>query len=397
MSTIYLTNDSELSQVANAIREKGGTSNNLVYPDGFVSAINNIPTGGGGGSVDSGVVFIDYDGTIVESWEPSSVASKTSLPANPTHTGLVGEGWNWSLAEIQSYMTEHPTAIVVVGQIYQTSSGLTEIDISLTESTGLTVTCKMSGTKNWGDSTQDSLTSHTYTKYGDYTIMCNGTTIPSGTSSSGGLFASTSSNTNRNWCTAIRLGKKVTRIGSYAFLYCQSLKTVTISTKVKTIEGEAFQRCYSLVHCTLPAITTLGTNVYERCYRMRSFSFATNQTIIPERSFDSCYALNLFTLPDSITSLGSYAFGGCYALPDKITLPKNLSNIDSYALNLNYTVINYDFSASTAIPTLSNSNAFTGINNICKIVVPDALYTTWKSATNWATYADYIYKASEVA
>lgn len=39
----YLTNDTDLKKVANAIRAKGGTSANLSYPDEFVSAIQNIP------------------------------------------------------------------------------------------------------------------------------------------------------------------------------------------------------------------------------------------------------------------------------------------------------------------------------------------------------------------
>ena len=46
----YLTNTTDLTKVASAIREKGGTSDPLVYPDGFVTAIQAIETGGGGGS-----------------------------------------------------------------------------------------------------------------------------------------------------------------------------------------------------------------------------------------------------------------------------------------------------------------------------------------------------------
>ena len=46
----YLTNTADLTAVANAIRAKGGTSDPLVYPDGFVTAIQAIETGGGGGS-----------------------------------------------------------------------------------------------------------------------------------------------------------------------------------------------------------------------------------------------------------------------------------------------------------------------------------------------------------
>lgn len=43
----YLTNTTDLTAVANAIREKGGTSAPLVYPDGFVTAIQSINTTGG--------------------------------------------------------------------------------------------------------------------------------------------------------------------------------------------------------------------------------------------------------------------------------------------------------------------------------------------------------------
>ena len=39
----YITTDTELTSVANAIRTKGGTSASLTYPAGFVSAIGSIP------------------------------------------------------------------------------------------------------------------------------------------------------------------------------------------------------------------------------------------------------------------------------------------------------------------------------------------------------------------
>ena len=45
MATDYLTTDTELKSVADAIRAKGGTSAVLVYPTGYVSAIQAIQTG----------------------------------------------------------------------------------------------------------------------------------------------------------------------------------------------------------------------------------------------------------------------------------------------------------------------------------------------------------------
>lgn len=41
--------DADLTSVADAIRTKGGTSAQLAFPAGFVSAVQAIPTGGGGG------------------------------------------------------------------------------------------------------------------------------------------------------------------------------------------------------------------------------------------------------------------------------------------------------------------------------------------------------------
>lgn len=43
----YLTNTTDLTAVADAIRVKSGTSAPLVYPDGFVTAIQSIDTTGG--------------------------------------------------------------------------------------------------------------------------------------------------------------------------------------------------------------------------------------------------------------------------------------------------------------------------------------------------------------
>lgn len=45
--TTRLTDVADLTAVANAIRSKGGTTDPLVYPDGFVTAINNIQAGSG--------------------------------------------------------------------------------------------------------------------------------------------------------------------------------------------------------------------------------------------------------------------------------------------------------------------------------------------------------------
>lgn len=63
--------DGALKGVAEAIRTKGGTSSGLVFPGGFVTAIENIPTGGGGDAAATGIIA----GTISSTYVNSSVTS----------------------------------------------------------------------------------------------------------------------------------------------------------------------------------------------------------------------------------------------------------------------------------------------------------------------------------
>ena len=70
--------NSDLTSVANAIRTKGGTSAQLAFPSGFVSAIGDIPTGGGGssGTIDSDYIKLEY---AIVTIGANSVANATQV------------------------------------------------------------------------------------------------------------------------------------------------------------------------------------------------------------------------------------------------------------------------------------------------------------------------------
>lgn len=57
--------DADLTSVANAIRTKGGTSADLAFPAGFVSAVQAIPSGGSGKWTDDDIAMRNYSGDIV--------------------------------------------------------------------------------------------------------------------------------------------------------------------------------------------------------------------------------------------------------------------------------------------------------------------------------------------
>jgi hypothetical protein len=115
--------------------------------------------------------------------------------------------------------------------------------------------------------------------------------------------------------------------------------------------------------------------------------------IIYGNFFYGCYSLEEVKIPSEQTIMYSHGFTECRTLRE-LTFPKGIVTIQGYAF-FNSGIGKFDFSALEAVPTLENTNAFSGTLATSKIIVPDALYDDWKAATNWSTYADRIVKASE--
>lgn len=70
-----------------------------------------------------------------------------------------------------------------------------------------------------------------------------------------------------------------------------------------------------------------------------------------------------------------------------LVLPRSLLSIGSQAFEWCDGIIDMDFSCCNQVPTLASTNAFYYTNANLKMIVPNALYNQWKSATNWSTYA----------
>ena len=209
--------NTDLTSVANAIRTKGGTSESLAFPAGFVSAIEAIPSGGGGGvATPNDVNFYDYDGTIVDSYSAADFAQLSALPSNPSHDGLTAQGWNWSLSDAKTHVATYGK--LNIGQMYATSDGKTRLYIHLGQGRlapylGLAV--NGTATVDWGDNSATSTvtgsntttvinTQHTYATPGDYVISI-------AVSGNAALLGSNSYGSQVLWKTA-RQGTKISAI-----------------------------------------------------------------------------------------------------------------------------------------------------------------------------------------
>ena len=118
----YLTNTTDLTKVASAIREKGGTSDPLVYPDGFVTAIQDIQTG-----TELQIIVTVASGATVTATKGSLSVSGTSV--NGTCTLTVPEAGTWSVsATLGGQTSDTKTVSITTSYSLTLSFGLSTLN-----------------------------------------------------------------------------------------------------------------------------------------------------------------------------------------------------------------------------------------------------------------------------
>ena len=102
----YLTNTADLTAVADAIRAKGGTVAQLVYPSGFVSAIQAIQTG-----VTPQLIVTTSAGAAVTATKGSKTVSGTA-GADGTCTLELSEAGEWSVTSSLNGNSKTQTVLI---------------------------------------------------------------------------------------------------------------------------------------------------------------------------------------------------------------------------------------------------------------------------------------------
>ena len=130
--------------------------------------------------------------------------------------------------------------------------------------------------------------------------------------------------------TTITIPKSVTSIGGFAFAYCKSLTSITIPNSVTSIGGGAFNGC-GLTSITIPnSVTTIDDYTFYDCKDLTSITIPNSVTKIGEMAFCGCSALTSITIPKSVTNIniGSGIFSKCSSL-NSITVEKGNTKYDS--------------------------------------------------------------------
>lgn len=381
---------------------------------------------------ESDINFYDYDGTLLYAWTLAELAQQTALPPLPSHEGLTCQGWNWTLAEIKA-----EGHAVDVGANYITDDGKTRIYIHLEEgrtSPMLGICPNGTLTVDWGDgTTPDTLTgtsttavkwtpTHAYAAPGDYviTLTADGTfgfygTIVTNENSGLLRYASGADARNavyRNAVRRVEIGSGIAAIADNAFNNCSWIAAVSLPNNITKIGNSAFHTDYSLRFIAVPRGANVDNSAFTNCFALSGLSLPATISAIPNYMMNSCFIVGFVATPGNLQSLGIAAYQNNYSkkaidLPASLTaipaslcfncyslaqviVPSGVASIAASAFQGCSGVKFYDFTEHTAVPTLANANAFTGIAADCEIRVPASLADSWKAATNWSTYADHI-------
>ena len=351
------------ADIKRAINAKGGTLVNEKL-SAYAAAIDDLLPEEFGNRVR----FIDFDGTVLKTQYVADGESATP-PANPSHTGLVFQGWNTSLDDVLSHRD--------IGATYTTASNSAEFDVRMVVRTGYTVTFYPyleSGTLtvDWGDGTTDTITgtgrktvSYSYADYGDYTVKIK--------VSNGGRWyipENFCNGSNGNFYLVRARIADAWKIGNNAFQYCYGLRYCTIGNSVTAIGEYAFYECRALQSVVLPpSLESLGRAAFYYCYALMRVVFADALTEIPESLCNCCYTLDGVTFPDGVTAIRDQAFSSCYSLRE-IGFPESLTDIgeDAFAENRALREIKFP---STLIRL--KESAFRNCYSLEEAILPDSI------------------------
>ena len=256
---IYKVTDTELTSIADAIREKTGLTVSLTYVDGFVSALSNYLASGKPYTLDN---VINRD--IVE------LEGSTSITSIPDYCF-------YRYSKLKRVTNENfPNCTAIGTNAFTNCSSLEIVDLQ---------NCTFIGSQAFNSCTKLSKIS-----------LPNCVQCPT-------AFAFCSSLISVNLPMAISV--------SGAFSYCYNLVSVNLPA-VKSVGYYTFYMCSTLTDVNLPVCSAIGTYAFYSCRSLSSINF-TACSSVGDRAFMYCLNLQTVSLP-MCSYIYNSAFNSCYNL-----------------------------------------------------------------------------------
>ena len=165
---------------------------------------------------------------------------------------------------------------------------------------------------------------------------------------------------------------RVTSVGSRAFYQWTTLESIDFPN-LEEVADLAFYGCNKLINVNMPKVKYIKASAFNNCTALIEVSMP-NVEILGDQCFRYCSSVEIFYLP-KVNSIVGAVFAQCTSIKALI-----IEQTDSVVV----------LNSSTCFNS-SGIQAGTGY-----IYVPDSLIDSYKSATNWSTYADQIKPLSEL-
>lgn len=288
--------------IKTAINEKGGSLTDASKLDSFADAINNLPSGEGGGGNNDALAKGMIEKNITNIVVPDGVTTIGTY-AFAYSSKLTSITLPNTLKGINGYAFQNCTSLesIVIPE------GVRQLNLSTFQACSKLKSISL-------PSTLTNLQSSVFQGCSSLTTI----ELPNVTYMSTSVFQNCSS------LQSIQIPNSLTNIPNSTFDGCSKLTTITIPRGVKSIGGTAFQNCTSLTQVTIPdTVTTVNSNAFSGCTALNLVYYDTNKVFA-----------NSFTAPPAgqLTFVIRYTGGvisyvaNTFKEQTKIVVPKSLFN-----------------------------------------------------------------------
>lgn len=206
---------------------------------------------------------------------------------------------------------------------------------------------------------------------------------------------------------------RISAVRQYAFYYNDGLKSVNLPN-ANIASSNVFNHCHNIENIKIPKTTTINSSLFNYCYKLNSLDISNANRLNGGNIFRYCYSLNDIDLSNIIyvannaltyTGFGTIILPNCTSLGIYVGQGKRTSTID---LSKNITINGNKFNGTNSLVhlilrsdtlcSLSATSAFTNTpiaNGLGWIYVPSSLVESYKTASNWSTYANQIVSLDE--
>ena len=280
---IRIIDDAKLQSIAVAIQGKDNGGQMTV--DEMPGRIEAIPAGSPT-VLNPALVLWDWEGAKLAEYSAEDALALTELPAPDTlpayadvdHELLLFQKWNWSLANIKTWMQNHEDETLDVGAIYTTMDGQDH--------------------NYWNSPRLDTAKTISMQKRGTASI------------------------------------------GANAFHSCHSLTRINIPDGVTGIESSAFYNCYSLTRINIPdGVASIGNDTFNLCEALCDILNESKSTLSNTNAFNGLpenYRIyvpraNLSWFETATNWSTIYTQGHIVAIEDYIAYLESIGfNVDKY-------------------------------------------------------------------